>query len=137
MHLVLVSDEGYAIGLAGTLKSLLDSFSKTAVDTYILSDSATRSVPAAASQLTNPAPDITGAPAVSRGEAALVRIWLIDTGLSEHTWQKIQLMVDAHNATSSEQVPVLAQSLKQAEQCSVPCFQFTTKPAQRLVTAWP
>jgi hypothetical protein len=112
MDFVLISDDSYAVGLAVTLQSLLDSLSRTAPDS--LTGRTARSVPAGASQATPAAPESSENLRVSAGEMGSVRVWLIDTGLSEHTWQQIQLMVDgaARNAVPGERVQLPCRSLK-------------------------
>lgn len=39
-------------------------------------------------------------------------IWLLDTGLSHATWQKLQAMVDAHNAGQRHTLPISVQQRK-------------------------
>lgn len=93
LHFVLLSNDSYAPGLAVTLRSLLDSFCAT-----------------------------QAAAAADPQQSQAVSIWVLDTGLSHATWQKLQAMVDADNAgqQQTQQISSVQQKME-----STSCLQST------------
>lgn len=88
-HVTFVANEGYAKGLAVTLKSLLDSLrSASAFGTTGESTTCLRSMGLCGS-------------VVSREPVSAVDVWLIDTGLLDESWRTLEGMVHLHNESLS------------------------------------
>jgi lipopolysaccharide biosynthesis glycosyltransferase len=72
-HVILISDESYARGLAVTLRSLLDSLRVDSTD---------------------------GSKAKTSQAAHVLQVWLLDTGLSAETWTRLRRMVQDHSTAT-------------------------------------
>jgi hypothetical protein len=88
-HVAFVANEGYAKGLAVTVKSLLDSLrSVSPVETTAESTTCLRSVGLCGS-------------VVPTEPVNTVHVWLVDTRLHDESWAKLDGMVHDHNKGAS------------------------------------